>query len=195
MKKLILFASISLMVILSACSGVTVTSDYDKTVDFTQYKTFSYYGWADNSDKILTPFDKERIETAFGTEFKNRGMTYQKEGGELVVALYIVTEQKQQTTATTTGVGGMYGGYGGYRGYGPGWGWGGGMATTSYNTYDYTDGTLVCDIFHAGDKKLIWEGIGQGTIEDNPASREESIPKAVAKIMAQYPVPPISTKK
>lgn len=198
MKKLILLASISAMVILSACSGLTVTSDYDKTFDFNSHKTYSYYGWADNSDKILTPFDKERLEKSFADEFDKRGIKFQKEGGDLVVALYIVTQQKQETTATTTGAGGMYGGYGGYggyRGYGPGWGWGGGMSTTNYSTYDYTVGTLVCDVFDAKEKKLIWEGTGQGTVDDNPQSREDNIPKSVAKIMAQYPIPPLDSKK
>ena len=195
MKKLIMISFIAITLVIASCNTLSVTSDYDKSIDFTQFKTFSYYGWADNSDKILTPFDKERIEKAFGQEFRNRGLTFQKEGGELVVALYIVTEQKQQTTATTTGMGGMYGGYGGYYGYGPGWGWGGGMSTTTYNTYDYTVGTLVCDVFHAGEKKLIWEGVGQGTVDDNPQTRDENIPKAVAKIMAQYPVPPLNSKK
>ena len=194
MKKLILFFSLAAIMIVSSCSSLTVTSDYDKSVDFTQYKTYSYYGWADNSDKILTPFDKERIEKAFADEFNKRGLSFQKEGGDIVVALYIVTEQKQQTTATTTGVGGMYGGYGGYYGYGPGWGWGGGMASTTYDTYDYTVGTLVCDVFDAKEKKLVWEGVGQGTVDDNPQSREENTPKTIAKIMAQYPVQPISTK-
>ncbi len=194
MKKSILIASLALMMIISSCSSLTITTDYDKSVDFTQYKTYSYYGWADNSDKILTPFDKERIEKAFADEFNKRGLTFQKEGGDLTVALYIVTEQKQETTATTTGVGGMYGGYGGYRGYGPGWGWSGGMSTTSYNTYDYTVGTLVCDVFDTKEKKLVWEGVGQGTVDDNPQSREDSTPKTIAKIMAQYPVQPVSTK-
>jgi len=194
MKKLLLLSALAVVMIISSCSSLTVSSDYDKTIDFTQYKTYSYYGWADNSDRILTPFDKERIEKAFADEFNKRGLTFQKEGGDLTVALYIVTEQKQQTTATTTGVGGMYGGYGGYRGYGPGWGWGGGMSTTSYNTYDYTVGTLVCDVFDTKEKKLVWEGIGQGTVDDNPQSREDSTPKAIAKIMAQYPVQPVSTK-
>jgi len=195
MKKLLLISALAVVMIISSCSSLTVTSDYDKTTDFTQYKTYSYYGWADDSDKILTPFDKERIEKAFADEFNKRDLKFQKEGGDLTVALYIVTEQKQQTTATTTGVGGMYGGYGGYRGYGPGWGWGGGMSTTSYNTYDFTVGTLVCDVFDAKEKKLVWEGVGQGEVNDNPQSREKSTPQTIAKIMAQYPVRPVSTKK
>lgn len=180
---------------LYGCSGITVTSDVDKTVDFSQFKTFEYYGWANNSDKLLNDIDKRRIESAFGDEFKKRGMTYVESGGDLVVALHIVTEQKQQTTATTTGVGMGYGGYGGYYGYGPGWGWGGSMATTTYNTYDYTVGTLICDVFHKSDQKLIWEGTGSGTVDSDPSSRDENIPKAVAKIMSNYPIPPIPETK
>lgn len=186
------------MFFLSACSSIQVTSDYDKSVDFTKFKTYQYYGWADNSDKILTPFDKERIEKAFADEFEKRGLTFVKEGGDLVVALYIVTEKKTETTANTTTMG--YGGYGGYYGYGPGWGWGGGYggmghSTTTYSTYDYTVGTLVVDVFHAGDKKLIWESVGTKTVDDNPQTRDDSVPKAVAKIMAEYPVPPIDEGK
>lgn len=188
MKKQILSLLVLGLMIFGACSSISVVSDYDKTVDFTQFKTYSYYGWADNSDKLLSPFDKERLEKAFGQELADRGLTFVKEGGDLTVALFIQTEQKQQTTATTTGMGGMYGGYGGYYGYGPGWGWGGGMSTTSINTYDYTVGTLVCDVFDTKEKKLIWEGSGSGEIDDNPSTREDKIPNTVAKIMAQYPV-------
>jgi len=194
MKKQILALIVIGLMIFGACSSLSVTSDYDKTVDFTKFKTYSYYGWAQNSDKILSPFDKERLETAFGDEFTKRGITFVKEGGDLTVALFIQTEQKQQTTATTTGMGGMYGGYGGYYGYGPGWGWGGGMSTTSINTYDYTVGTLVCDVFDTKGQKLIWEGTGSGEINENPQNRENSIPKTVAQIMAQYPIQPLKTK-
>ena len=194
MKKIILIFSIAAL-FMAGCSSIQVTSDYDRSVDFTQYKTYSYYGWAHNSDKLLNQLDKDRIEKAFANEFDRRGLTYVKEGGDLVVALYIVTEQKQETTATTTGFGGRpyYGGY--YYGYGPGWGWGGGISTTSINTYDYTVGTLICDVFDAKAQKLIWEGIGQKTIDENPGNREESIPKAITTIMAQYPVPPVQDKK
>jgi hypothetical protein len=57
------------IVFMGACSSLTVKSDYDKEADFTKYKTFEYYGWAEDSDKILNRFDKERIENAFGEEF------------------------------------------------------------------------------------------------------------------------------
>ncbi|MCF6171311.1 MAG: DUF4136 domain-containing protein [Bacteroidales bacterium] len=183
---------------LSSCSSIQVTSDYDKTVDFTKFKTYEYYGWAENSDKILTPFDKERIEKAFADEFSKRGLTYVEEGGDLVVALYIVTEKKTETTANTTSMG--YGGFGGYYGYGPGWGWGGGYGgmghtTTTFSTYDYTVGTLVVDVFDKAGEKLIWESVGTKTVDENPQTRDDSVPKAVAAIMKEYPVPPIEEGK
>ena len=195
MKNYLIIAVIS-MLFLGACSSITVTSDYDKTVDFTKYKTYSYYGWAKESNKILTPFDQKRIEDAFAKEFEKRGLKYVKEGGDLTVALYIQTEKKQETTATTTGFGG---GYGGYYGWGPGWGWGpgfygGGMSQTTYQTYDYHVGTLVVDVFDTKKKVLIWESAGQGKINEDPASRDKSIPKIVAQIMATYPVQPEKTK-
>ncbi len=46
---------------LSACSGIKVVSDFDRSVDFTQYKTFEYFGWMEESDKLLNDLDKPRI--------------------------------------------------------------------------------------------------------------------------------------
>ena len=175
----------------AGCSGIKITTDYDKTVNFTQYKTFEYYGWIEESDKILSRFDKERIENAFGEEFEARGMELVEEGGDIVVALFIVAEQKTQKSASTM----HHGGYGGYYGHGPGWGYGSGYSTTTINEYDYVEGTLVCDIFDKKEEKLIWEGIGTKTVDDNPQTREKNIPYAVKQIMAQYPVRPLPATK
>ena len=190
MKKSIYFLPLIILII-NACSTVKVTSDRDKTVDFTKFKTFEYFGWADNSDRILSRFDKERIEGAFKDEFTKRGLEYVEKDGDLVVLLHIVVEDKSKVSANTT----HYGGYGGgYYGYGPGWGWGPGygmgMTTTYYDEIDYKVGTLVIDVYHASDKKLIWESIGTKTVDDNPETREKNLPKTIAAIMAPYPVTP-----
>ena len=189
MKKL--FIALLAGALLSACSSLTVVSDLDTSVDFTQYKTFEYYGWTDNSDQILNRFDKERIEDSFGNEFFSRNLEIVEKGeGELIVSLYIVTQEKTQTTAHTSGMGGGYGGYGGYYGYGPGYGWGGGHSTTTYSDYDYTEGTLIVSVFDAKKEQLIWESVGKKTISENPKKREANIPKAIAHMMKEYPVDP-----
>ena len=129
----------------------------------------------------------------FSNEFEERGLTQVSENGDILVGLFIHSEQKQ---ATSGGYDSAYNygygyGYGGYYGYGPGYGWGYGVAPTTYN---YNEGTLVCDVYDTQEKKLIWEGTGQNMINDNPEERAKTIPIDVAKIMANYPVPPVSSK-
>lgn len=175
-------------------SSVSVTSDYDKTTDFSKYNTFSYYGWADNSDQLLTQFDKDRIETAFKNEFANRGWTVNQSDGDAIVSLYLVVDQKTSYSSYTDHYNsGMYGGIysGRYRyGYGPGYGMGMGTITTTTTENNYEVGTLIVDVFDAKDKKQIWQGIGKGTISENKAKREERIKSGVAKIMKAFPVQP-----
>ena len=183
MKRL--FPVWTLIPFIFSCSNVTFTADYDKEADFTKYKTLSYYGWAKDSDKIINEFDRQRIEGAFATEFMKRGIELKQTGGDIVVSLFIVLDEKSGTTAYTTHVG--TGGWG----YGPGWGWGMGYSTTNYQDYQYTVGTMVCDVFDAGTKKLVWQGVVSGNIDDNPNSRERNIPRVVQEMMKKYPVKPI----
>lgn len=191
MKKLILhIGALAGLVFMNSCSSLKVYSDFDPTVDWTKYKTFEYYGWAEESDKILNDLDKRRFESAFGDEFKARGLEYVENDGDMVVTLFIVVEEKKGATATTTHMGGGYGGYyGGYYGYGPGYGWGGGHSTTNIQEYSYGVGTLVCDVFDAKNEKLIWEGIASKTVDENPQTRDTNIPKAVKALMAKFPIP------
>jgi hypothetical protein len=178
------------IVFMGACSSLTVKSDYDKEADFTKYKTFEYYGWAEDSDKILNRFDKERIENAFGEEFRKRGLKYVEGNGDMVVSLFIVAEQKTSTTAHTNhyNMGGY--GYGGFGYYG-GMGMGMGTSTTTYSEQDYVVGTLVVDVFDKDSKKLIWQSVGQKTVDENPNTREKNMGKVAAAVMKPFPIEPI----
>ena len=183
------------VMIFSGCSSTKVVSDKDNSVDFSKIRTFEFYGWADNSDAVLTRFDKERIEAAFAEEARKRGITKAESNGDVIVSLFIVADVKTQKTANTTttgmGMGGM-----GMRGMrSPGWGWGGGMGMqqshTVINETDYIEGTLMIELFDPKDKKLIWQAIGTKTVSEDPKKREKGIPKKVAAIMKGYPVQPI----
>jgi len=167
--------------------------DLDESVDFSSYKTLQYYGWAEESNKLLNELEQKRIESAFGDEFAKRDLTYTEEDGDLIVTLFIVTENKTRTSATTTNMGGYgYGfGYGGYYGYGPAYGWGGGSSHTTFNEYDYTVGTLVVDVYDAKEKRLIWESVAKGETHENPKGQDDRIKKIVANMMKSYPVQPM----
>ena len=73
-KSIFIIGLILGLVFLNSCSSIKVYSDVDPTVDWSKYKTFEYYGWAEESDRILNSLDRDRFETAFGEEFKARGL-------------------------------------------------------------------------------------------------------------------------
>jgi hypothetical protein len=196
MKQLLLITSaLALMVFgLTGCSSLKVISDKDNTVDFSKFKTYQFLGWTAGSDKILNRFDKERIELAFLNAGAERGLMKVDSNPDVLVALYVIGEQRTQQTAntTTTGMGGMGGmGMGGMRHPGMG-GWGGGMGMsqshTVINETRFIEGTLMIEMFDPADKKLIWQSLGKQTVSEDPKKRAKDIPKKVEAIMSKYPV-------
>ena len=187
MSTKIILASLLVAAALTSCSTVTVVTDMDKSVDFATYKTYSFLGWQQNSDQLLSDFDKKRLHDAFIKEFEARGMTLVKENGDMDITLFIVINQKTTTTAYTDYYGGAYSGYRRY-----GYGWGAGYSSTTYREDDYLEGTLVMDAFDAGTKNQIWQGVAKSTVDENPEKREQSIPKKVAALMKEFPVQPVN---
>ncbi len=168
---------------ITSCSTVKVVADLDKSVDFSAYNTYSFLGWQDDSDRLLTDFDKKRVRDAFVSEFEARGMSYVEENGNMDITLFFVIDQKTSTTAYTDYYGGGYGGYHRYGG-----GWGNGYASTTYSESDYLEGTLVMDVFDGTSKDQIWQGIATSTIVENPAKREKTIPAKIGALMNKFPV-------
>lgn len=192
MKNSVKLISLLLVILVSACSSVKVVSDQDKTVDFSQYKTYNFLGWQDDSGDQINQFDKKRMRDAFIAEFTARGITYQESGADMNVSLYIVLDKRTSVTAYTDYYGG--GAYGGYGRYNSGWGagYGHGSAQTTYQEDDYVEGTLVMDVFDDKDKQQVWQGIAVSTVSSKPERREKTIPKKIKMLMAKFPVVMIS---
>ena len=184
MKLINIFYTIILSAFMLSCSGIKVTTDMEKTTDFSQYKTFSFMGWQNDSDQIMSEFDKKRMRDAFKLEFEKRDLKLVAEGGDMAVSLFIVVSKETSTTAYTNYYGGYGGRYGGrYRG-----GWGGGSSSTTYSESDYLKGTLVMDIFDEKESVQIWQGVATGTVSEKPEKREKSIPSTIAALMKKFPV-------
>jgi hypothetical protein len=171
------------LVIFASAFSQKVTTDMDKTVDFTKYKSYQFLGWQDNSDAIINDLDKERMRKSFKSEMDARQLEKKESGADMAISLYIVVSQETSMTAYTN--------YHGTTGYGyrrAGWGWGSGYATTTYSENDYLQGTLVMDVFDGESKELIWQGVATGTIQEKPEKREKSIPKTISKLMKKFPI-------
>jgi len=161
-----------------------VTGDYEKSTDFSAYKTYMFVGWQDDSDQVMNDFDKKRLRESIQSEMDTRQFKFVESGGDMAISLYVVVDEKTSTSSYTNFYGGA--GYGrGRRGYG---GWGNGHATTTYSENDYLKGTLVLDMMDEESKDLLWQGVATGTINEKPEKREKKIPKTIAKLMKKFPV-------
>jgi hypothetical protein len=152
-----------------------VYSDYDKNVDFGQYKTFAYQ--KSGIDKVeISDLDKKRILKAIDEQMLAKGFT-KSETPDLLVNIF--TKEREQVDVNQFNAG---------WGYGWGFGWNPfffGGNTTSVNSY--TQGTLFIDLIDAKKKELIWQGEGEGTLTKNVDKKDAVVNEFVTKILSQYP--------
>lgn len=177
--RLLLIVTIAL----AACSSITTSYDYDKTVDFTKYKT---YNFSEEAKKFaIQELNRNRLLAAIDHEMTARGFT-KSDNPDVLVDLMGKMEQKRTATATTSGTG-MYGGYG----YGR-YGYGGGFSTTTVNYDDYTEGTLFINVVDRSTEKIVWQGRGTKTLDENasPERREANINNGVKMIYQKFPIKP-----
>lgn len=165
---------------LSCEPSLKVTTDYDKAVNFGQYKTFSMYQDVNIHDAV-SQLNQDRIIRAIKSEMTKKGFQETTSSPDVLVNVVGVLKDKVDVSSTTN-----YYGYGGiYRPYYYG---GAGMGgTTNYNVRHYKDGSLIIDVVDANTKKLVWQGIGNKEIDKPAKNPDVSIPKAVESIMAGFP--------
>jgi len=183
MKTIKLLSLLFITAIAASCSSVRVASDYDESVNFTQYKTYGFL--KDGVDKAeISDLDKKRILKAVDAEMQRRGFTKSEKPDMLV---NIFTRAAKDVNVNNYGGYGMGMGY--YGGWGPGWGWGGpwgwGGNYTSVSTV--TEGTLYIDLIDASKKELVWQGVGSGVLTQNRDKKQERINEFVEKIIAEFP--------
>lgn len=178
--QIILTALISGVIFFSCASPLKVTSDYDKAVNFPQYKTFTLHQ-VDSTKQAISQLNQDRIQNAVRSEMIKKGFQ-ESQTGDLLVHTTVVLQDKKSVTSNTD-----FYGYGGM--YRP-WGWGGGMGVSGYTTYnvqDYKDGSLIIDIADSKTQKLVWEGVGNKEIDKPLKDPDTEISQAVASILAKFP--------
>jgi hypothetical protein len=154
-----------------------INYDYDRELDFTEYKTYQL------SDETLNmpiqQLNRDRIIKAVENEMAAKGFT-KSNNSDMVVDVRVVSKEVQTATATSTG----YGAYG-YRSFR----YGGGFASTSVTYDQYTEGTMVISFVNMSTEKIIWQGTGTKTLLENvsPEKREANINYAVEQILSNYP--------
>lgn len=176
--------SILVLALVYSCSPtVKVTSDYDHSANFSEYKTFAVYDLKAQEGQV-NQLNVDRVTKAIRNEMLAKGFT-ESSNPDLKVNAVSILKNKTSVSANTD-----FYGYGGmYRPYGY-WGGGGAMmggANTTFNSYDYVDGSLVIDIVSTKTQKLVWQGIGNAEIDSKPDNPEEFINSSIKKILEGFP--------
>jgi hypothetical protein len=149
-----------------------VKTDYDRSTDFSQYKTYSW-------EKIQTqdPLWVNRIKEAVNADLAAKGWMSVESGGNVAIVAMEMT-QNHQTLNTY------------YDGFGGGWRWGGGFGDATTTTENYKVGTLVVDLFDANTKKLIFRGSSSDTLSDKSDKNIKNLDKGVQKMFDHFPPGP-----
>ena len=164
-----------LIFIIASCSSVHVNSDYDKNIDFSQYKTFAYY--KTGIDKVeISDLDKKRILRSIDEVMLGKGFT-KSDTPDLLININAKAERNVSVNQFSVGYG-----YGWGMGWNPYWG-----GSTNLSSSSSTDGILTIDLIDAKKKELIWQGEGTGYLTKDTNEKDENIKNFVAEILAQYP--------
>jgi Domain of unknown function (DUF4136) len=164
----------------------SVRTDYDHSVNFAQYKTYSW-------GKVQTsvPFYVSRIKQAVDKDLQAKGWQLAESGGSVMIfATDNVHDQKQLQTMYD-GMGGGWGGGWGWGGWGWGGGWGpGGMGESTTTTTNQRVATLVIDLFDASSKKLLWRGLATQDLSTNSEKNTKSLDGDINNMFKRFPPKP-----
>lgn len=168
---------VALNLFLAGCSTVSVTTDYDHSTPFEQYRTYTL---APSSEKIsLSPSAEEALRDSLRVNLAAHNITEVAKDADLHVVSHISTKEKvvvYQGDVSYRGIPYAYGSYG-YWSMDP---------LTAPDVSQYTEGTLILDFVDAKTQKLVFRGVGTDTVSD-PETNAERIREAVEKIVQKFP--------
>jgi len=167
---------------LAACSGISVTSDWDPGVDFSQFKTFAVL---EETQQSVNRLVDQRIRAAIVAELtaKELRQVDTPDKADLAIDYQITTEQQTSHHTVHSGWGAR-----GYRSSRHTH-WRTPTGTSRTTQVNFTVGTLVIAAFQMSDKELVWEGSASGTVNPSsgPEQREQRINDAVQRILKDFP--------
>ena len=190
MKKYLNLALL-LALFLTGCVATTpveVSTDYDRSVNFGQYRTFKWFqdkptAGVDSAYKYNTFLD-QRIRNAVDAQLTRRGITKTEGSSDLLIAydVKVITKQSARPDyAYAPGFGYGYSYWYGYR-----YDYGYSRFSRPMLIEEYKDGTIIIDLVDAKDKQLIWRGWGQMEVDEANISEAE-VNKIVTNILDKFP--------
>jgi hypothetical protein len=184
MPKVRMFSLVGIVVVtLAACAAPQpeVRSNFDKSVDFSRYRTYNIMASAGRSADGYETIVGQSIRVAVEQEMESRG--YVKDADPDLLVNYSVTVKTVQKVSNVPAAGPPQPYY--YRGgyYRP-------WPSYNYDTWvrEYDEGTLLIDVVDAKRQQLVWEAAGTGRLRKALTEDTEARARsAVALLFVRYP--------
>lgn len=159
--------------LLTSCASIYVTHDYEKTADFTTFKTYNYYS---DIDSGMSQLDDKRLINALNNAMQNKGYTLSEMPDFFID---IKTSEFQQANGNTVGVG--VGGSG--RNAGGGISIGLPVGQSQYGRQ------IVFEFVDEDGIGLFWQAVSESNYKPNatPEKREAQFIAIVDKVLKKFP--------
>ncbi len=185
-------AIVAIWFALSACAMFPqVRSSYDRSTDFTQYKTFAF----------MTPLATDRsgyqsivsleLKAATRREMEARGLRMVNSVPQLLINFNAALVDKTGVSTSPTLLSNSLGFYGGgYYGYRNGWYSPWPQYVEETLVTNYKEGTLNIDVIDASRRQLVWEGVvtDSNVTQGELANLAISLNNAVNAAFKKYPI-------
>jgi uncharacterized protein DUF4136 len=164
---------ILLVFLVSSCASIRVNYDYEKTTDFSKYKTYNYY---QDIETGMSELDTKRILAALDTNLQSKGLSL-SETPDFFINIQSSEFQESQRNTVGVGLGG------GRRNVGGGLSVGIPIGQSNINRQ------IIIDFIDENGKGLFWQAVTDSSYNPkaSPQKREATLKAIVEKVLLQYP--------
>ena len=192
------FLTTATLLAIGACApGISVRTALSPDASFTGLHTFRVSPTpqpkiagavsSTNDPMLVNSISNRALRTDLSQEFAELGYAASDSNPDFCVAYYASTNQKLDVTYWDYGYAWRphwWSGWG--RRWGRGWGGDWGMQSAPTVT-QYTEGTVIVDVFDPKTKELLWRGQGVAPVSSNERQYEQDLQKAVEAIVDKFP--------
>ena len=194
-RALLSFADIALI---AACASTppTPTVDYKSDYNFMDVKKLAFYdesGMVGGNNPVpMSDMERERIDTALETAFRNKGFEILDEDNaaeaDLLISWTLILNDKTDVRTYQAPASGMNMGYnrfGGYNRYSMYNCWS--CTQTEVSVKNYTEGTFIVDMISPELKRSVWRSEVQSRLKGEPSHDQDKYNAAAERILASFP--------